>query len=1031
MAKTTAATVLYFEREEEKVSPQAPLKKFAPVLLEPDEQKKESQVSTYIGKPVERVEDGPLLKGQTRFTDDHPERPGTLHAAILRSPHAHADIISIDYSEALKRPGVSAVLTGQEISERTDPFLIVLRQPMDQWSLAVERVRFVGESVALVVAEDRYKAEDALDYIKVKYRPLDAVVDTLAAVGKDAPLVHPKVGSNIPSDRSFSYGAPDKAFAQADRTVKLDIHYPRNSQTPLEAYVIIADYHEDEGIYDVISNFQGPFTVHPVISKALRVKGSQIRLRMPTNSGGGFGVKQAMFPYMVLMCVASRMLGRPVKWVEDRLEHLTAAISAPNRIIQGEAAVLDDGTVTAFRFTQLDDYGAYLRPPMPGPLYRMHGTMTGAYKVSNLALRNMVVMTNKTPSGMVRGFGGPQIYYAIERLMRHVADTLGMEHLQLIEKNLIPAGSFPYRAPAGALIDSGDYQKAIALAKSKGKLDELRSRREQVRAEGRLYGIGYSIIVEPAQSNMGYLSTINPVEYRKKAGPKGGNVAYATVNVDPLGAVSISADSLPQGQGHATVLAQIAAEHLGLEPGDIIVNMERDTQKDPWSIATGNYSSRFSSATAVSGLHAVMRVKAKIAKIAAHLLDEAEDKLLFSDGKIFPIDNPDHFIRFTRVAGTAHWSPSELPDGLSPGISETAAVSAPQIEPPNDADQINTSLTYGLVFDFCGVEIDRDTGQVHIDRYVTTHDSGKLLNPLLANGQIYGAFAWGVGCALYEEFRYGEDGSFLSGTFADYLCPTACEIPEPEILHMETPSPFTPLGAKGIGEGNCMSTPVCIANAVSDALGVSDLQLPLDPAKIIALMAEDEPAMPVDMSITGIDSAEEQGNKGEGSLCGRGVTMVPAERDKVWEAILNPEVLAEIIPGCRKMEQVRENQFRADLSLGVGIVKGRFSADVKLSDLDPPNFVVLSGELDGPLGASRGSGKINLEAVAGGTRVVYEYDVDISGKVAAVGGRMLQAATEVLFDQFFKRMTARIQGESISNAIPWWKRLLRSLGIRP
>ena len=303
----------------------------------------------------------------------------------------------------------------------------------------------------------------------------------------------------------------------------------------------------------------------------------------------------------------------------------------------------------------------------PVPCTGMHGTMTGAYKMPNLALRNKVVMTNKTPSGMVRGFGGPQIYYAIERLMRHVADTLGMDHLRLIERNLIPAGSFPYRAPAGALIDSGDYQKAVALAKSKGKLDELKARRDKARAEGRLYGIGYSIIVEPAQSNMGYLSTINPVEYRKKAGPKGGNVAYATVNVDPLGAVSISADSLPQGQGHATVLAQIAAEHLGLEPDDIIVNMERDTQKDPWSIATGNYSSRFSSATAVSGLHAVMRVKAKIAKIAAHLLGEPEDKLIFSDGKIFPMDNPDHFIRFTRVAGTAHWSPGELPDGLSPG----------------------------------------------------------------------------------------------------------------------------------------------------------------------------------------------------------------------------------------------------------------------------------------------------------------------------------------------------------------------------
>lgn len=1030
MTKSAAAGVLPVTREDERPSPRPPLKKFEPVLLEPDERQRESQVAGYIGKSVPRLEDGPLLKGQTRFTDDHPERPGTLHAAILRSPHAHAEIISIDYTGALKQPGVHAVLTGAEIRERTEPFLIVLRQPMDQWSLAVERVRFVGEAVALVVAQDRYQAEDALDHIKVKYRPLDAALDPLAAAREDAPLVHPKVGSNIPSDRSFSYGDPDRAFAEADRVVRLDVHYPRNSQTPLETYVIIADYHEDEEVYDVVSNFQGPFTVHPVISRALRVKGSQIRLRMPTSSGGGFGVKQAMFPYMVLMCVAARALGRPVKWVEDRLEHLTAAIAAPNRVIQGEAAVLDDGTVTAFRFTQLDDYGAYLRPPMPGPLYRMHGVMTGAYKMPNLALRNKVVMTNKTPSGMVRGFGGPQIYYAIERLMRHVADTLGMDHLQLVEKNLIPAGSFPYRAPAGALLDSGNYQQTVALAKSRGNLDELKARRERARAEGRLYGIGYAVIVEPAQSNMGYLSTINPAEYRKKAGPKGGNVAYATVNVDPLGAVSVSADSLPQGQGHATILAQIAAEHLGLTPDEVIVNMERDTQKDPWSIATGNYSSRFSSATAVSGLHAVLRVKAKLAKIAAQMLGAAEDKLVFSGGKVFPVDDPGAAIRFTRVAGAAHWSPGALPDGLSPGLSETVAISAPQIEPPNDADQVNTSLTYGLVFDFCGVEIDRDTGQVRIDKYVTTHDSGKLLNPLLANGQIYGAFAWGVGCALYEEFRYGEDGSFLSGTFADYLCPTAGEVPEPQIIHMETPSPFTPLGAKGIGEGNCMSTPACIANAVSDALGVSDLQLPLDPAKITGLMAEAEPPPPDDMVETDTTAGGRRERQEGGSLQGRGANSVPAAREQVWEALLSEEVLADIIPGCHHLEQVRENRFHADISLGVGIVKGRFHAEIALSELDPPKSVVLSGELDGPLGASRGRGRINLATAAAGTRVDYDYEVEVSGKVAAVGGRMLQAAADVLFDQFFKRLTARIRAGSPAGAVPWWRRLLRSLGIR-
>ena len=378
------------------------------------------------------------------------------------------------------------------------------------------------------------------------------------------------------------------------------------------------------------------------------------------------------------------------------------------------------------------------------------------------------------------------------------------------------------------------------MAERDGELAALRRKRDQARAEGRLYGIGFAAVVEPAQSNMGYLSTIVPVQERRKAGPKGGNVAYASVHVDCLGAVSVTADSLPQGQGHATILSQIVAEQLGLDPRDIRCNMERDTQRDPWSIATGNYSSRFSSSTAVAAQIAAIKVRTKLAQIASQTLNVAADQIAFGNGKVFAKDNPDNSVRFSRLAGTAHWSPGELPLGMDPGISETASFSAPELEPPNDADQINTSLTHGFVFDFCGVEVDRDTGAVRIDKYVTMHDAGKLLNPLIAEGQVLGSFGWGVGCALYEEFVYSADGSFLSGTFADYLCPTACEVPRPLILHMESASPLTPLGAKGIGEGNCMSTPVCIGNAVADALGVKDVKLPLTPARVKALMGGTE-----------------------------------------------------------------------------------------------------------------------------------------------------------------------------------------------
>jgi 2-furoyl-CoA dehydrogenase large subunit len=976
----------------------------------------------YVGRSMERVEDAPLLTGRAMFSDHLAMRTGTRHAAILRSPHAHAEIVSIDTTRTAAMPGVAAVITGAELVDMSDPFLIVLRQPIDQWALAVGKVRYVGEAVALVVAADRYRAEDAVQQIDITYRALPPAVDAEAAGEDGAPLVHEDVGSNIVSTRDFSYGEPDRAFAEADRTVKLKVSYPRNSQTPLEGYVVQADFHQADGVYEVFSNFQGPYTTHTVMSKALRVGSSQLRMRTPNFSGGGFGVKVQIFPYVVLMCLASKIVGRPVKWVEDRLEHLSAASAAPNRVITIEAAVKDDGEVTAFRFDQLDDYGAFLRSPMPGPLYRMHGNLTGAYDIKNLTCTNRVVLTNKCPSAMVRGFGGPQMYYAIERMMHRVAEELGMDPLDVIRRNLVPAGVFPYRAAAGALLDSGDFPVAVEMGARDGGLEELKRRRDAARAEGRLYGIGYAVIVEPAQSNMGYLSNILPAEERNR-NPKGGAVSNATVNVDPLGTVNVTADSIPQGQGHMTVLSQIVADVLGLAPSDITVNLEHDTHKDAWSIATGNYSSRFSSSTAVAADMAAKKVRDKLARIASQSLNAPPDQLVFAGGRIFARDNPENALNLYRVAGSAHWTPGSLPAGMEPGVRETGSWSPPEMEPPNDKDQINASLTYGFVFDYCGIEVDRDTGQVMIDKYVTTHDSGRLLNPLLANGQILGAFAWAVGCALYEEFAYAEDGAFLSGTFADYLVPTSWEIPEPVILHMETPSLVSPLGAKGIGEGNCMSTPVCIANAVCNALGVANVTLPLTPSKISALIHGDEPPPPAGTPA----QAPAQTKAADHVLTGTGETLVPAEPGAVWATLLDPDKLAAVVPGCHSLEMVAENEYRAEVTLGVGPVRGRFRAEVGLSELDPPRAVTLAGGVDGPLGSSKGRGRVRLEPVDGGTRVTYDYSIELTGTVAAVGGRMLDGAARALVRQFFQRLVAQVGGGPPAG--PWWRRLLRALGV--
>ena len=337
-------------------------------------------------------------------------------------------------------------------------------------------------------------------------------------------------------------------------------------------------------------------------------------------------------------------------------------------------------------------------------------------------------------------------------------------------------------------------------------------------------------------SNMGYLSTLLTPEARDKSGPKNGAVSMVTVNIDPLGAVSVTADVTVQGQGHETVLSQIVADQLGLSPDDIDVTLEMDTAKDQWSIAAGTYSCRFTPGTAVAAQMAASRMADKLKEIGAKQLNVLPGDVELAQRKIRSRSNPDNAMPFGRVAGTSHWSPVMLPEGMGPALSETAVWTPPELEPPTSDDRINTSLTYGFVFDMCGIEIDPVTYQVRVDRYVSMHDAGKMLNPLIADGQMRGAFAQGIAAALYEEFVTNEEGAFLTGTFADYLVPTVSEIPPVEMLHQETPSPFTPLGAKGLAEGNCMSVPACIANAIADALGVKDVRLPATPRRIHALM---------------------------------------------------------------------------------------------------------------------------------------------------------------------------------------------------
>ncbi len=970
------------------------------------------QPAGHIGRPLERFEDAALLRGAGRYADDVACRQGTLHGAFLRSPHPHARLLEVDAREALALPGVHAVVTGEDVLRWSSPFVVGVKQPMEHWCLAVDRVRYVGEPLALVVADSRYVAEDALELIRVSYETLPHVVSIEDAIAADAPVLHGKVGTNVVAERSFRYGDPEAAFAAATHRIGIDISYPRNSCTPIECGVVVAEYSAHDGSYDVLSNFMGPFSLHAVMALALGVPGARLRHRSPRDSGGSFGVKQSLFPYIVAVCLAARKAGAPVKWTEDRLEHLAAATSATARRTRLEAAVAADGRITALDYDQIDECGAYLRAPEPATLYRMHGALTGAYAIANLSVRNRSVLTNKTPTGLVRGFGGPQVYFALERLMQRIATELDMDLPELYRRNFV--STFPYRAAAGALYDSGDYAAAMSLACEQGGLEELRARQQKARAEGRLYGIGCAAIVEPSISNMGYVSTALTAAERVRAGPKNGAIATASVNVDPLGAVSVIAASTPAGQGHATVLAQIVAETLGLAPEDITVNLELDTQKDAWTVASGNYSSRFAGAVAGAASLAAARIRARIAGCAARELDVPQAELVFANGKIFPRGEPQRALSFRRVAGVFHWSPAQLPADETPALRETAFWSAESLAAPDDGDHINPSAAYGFVFDLCAVEVDRDTGRVRVDRYVSAHDAGRLLNPMLAEGQIRGGFAQGLGAALYEEFTYSPDGAFLAGTLVDYLVPTACETPDPLILHMESPSPFTPLGAKGIGEGNNMSTPAAIANAVADALGVRDVTLPLTPQRVLELLGEAEPPPPAGLR-------QPHPAAGTNVLAAEGSVTIAASPEAVFAALTDPQSLARIIPGCSGLQGIAPDRYRAEVVLGVGPVKARYTAEITLSALQPPHALCLEGRGESMLGAAQGKGTVRLEAAGAGTRLSYDYRTEVTGKIAAVGSRMLEGAARGVIAGIFDRLAVLLQAPAPERA-PWWRR---------
>ncbi len=783
---------------------------------------------TWIGRPIERFEDETLLRGQGRFLDDLDPVPNVCHAAVLRSQVAHARVARLDPSDALALPGVVGVLTGAEVAEGSQPFPAGVDSPFAYRAAAHETARYAGEPLAVVVARDRYVAEDALELIAVEYEPLDPVLDPLEAA---------RTPSLVASDRSFAYGDPDGALAAADVVVRERFSFPRWSAMPVECSGVIADWDASSSTLTAWTNFQGPFTLHSVAASSLGLPGGRLRLITPPDSGGSFGIKSAVYVYVVLMGLASQKLGVPVRWIEDRLEHLTASSCATARVTDVEAGFSADGELLAIRYDAVEDVGAYVRAPEPATLYRMHGSLSGAYRVRNVAARNRVVLTNRCPTGLNRGFGGPQLYLALERTMAIAARRLGLDPAELARRNLVAAADFPYHTPSGGLYDSGDYQGCLDDALRLARYDERR--REQARAgeEGRLVGIGLACVVEPSVSNMGYISLARTPEQRARELPKSGNAEGASVLVGPSSGITVRIATTPQGQGHKTVCAQLVADQLGVRPSDVEVLADVDTHTSAWTVASGNYSSRFAGVGTGAVMRAAERVADKVRAIAAHALECAPEDVELREGTAVVRGSAGRSISLKRIAGAAHWNPESLPPGTEPGLQATAYFAAPNLDPPDDEDRVASSATHGFVVDVAVVELDRSTGQVHVLDYVTVHDAGRLLNPLIVEGQVHGGFWHGAAAALFERMAYDEDGNLVTASLMDYLCPTAPDLPRLASAHRETPSPFMPLGAKGLGEGNTMSAPAALANAVADALGDDRVELPLTPPRVWELLA--------------------------------------------------------------------------------------------------------------------------------------------------------------------------------------------------
>ena len=769
--------------------------------------------SKYVGQSVKRVEDPVLLTGRARHIDDL-EFPGMLHVAFLRSPHAHAKIISFDVSAASALPGVECVLTGAELKEETRPLNTMpgIASGWSGYAMAADKVRYAGEAVAAVAATSRYIAEDAAELIQVEYEILDAVVDPEQAALPESALVYENQESNVLFERNYTYGEPDRAMKEADLVVRENYRFPRVSGNPLETVGVIARWDSVADELTCWTNTQSPGG--SIRGSFVNPPGRDQITAQP--HGGSFGTKMgALLKYEITAALLSRLCdGRHVKYIEDRMEHLLASSThAWDRRYEAEFGFTSDGRCTVMKVRLLNDVGSSCENSAPSMCWKPLVMLTGPYKVQHFEYDMAAVVTNKTPEGAYRGYGVPPHTLVIERLMDKAAVALGMDAAEIRQHNFIQPDEFPYKTPTGTEYDSGDYPAVLQLALEKANYEGLKAEQQRRRDEGRLVGLSVVLGIEPG----GVWAKTGP--FRDWLGGMGAiNPESAAISISAEGTFDVELFYALEGQGQPTFATQIIADYFGVTMESVRVSQSDARNPAP---SMGPAGSRQAVVLTFALIGAADKLAARLIRVASNLLQTPVDQLEIADGSVQLKGGQGPTLPLGQIAATMTFRPDLLPDEIegNPQVTYTWRANRPV-----DTEG-SPYLSYANACHVALVEVDRATGQTSIERYVIADDCGTRLNPAMVEGQVQGGVAQGIGATLFEEYVYDEYGQPQSVTFADYLMPSIYEVPMTEKHAFVTPSPLTALGVKGTGEGAIHVTPAAIFCAVNDALAPLGVEL--------------------------------------------------------------------------------------------------------------------------------------------------------------------------------------------------------------